>query len=133
MTPKPIDNTGLRNFGLIFAGLVAALFGLLIPWLAGHDWPYWPWYISGTVGLLALVVPPLLKPLYIVWMKFGEIMGWINTRILLGVLFFIVMLPIGVLMKIFSKDPMRRKLEREAETYRIQRTAPERQHMEKPY
>ena len=123
----------LRSFGLIFAAMVAVLFGLLIPWLAGHPWPYWPWYIGGVVGTLGLVAPPLLYPLYRVWMAFGMVAGWINTRLILGLLFFVMLLPVGLLMKLIGRDPMRRGFDREATSYRIARTPAARDHMEKPY
>lgn len=123
----------LRSFGFIFAGLVALLFGLLLPWIFDRNWPGWPWYVGGVVGSLALVAPVILYPLYRVWMAFGLVMGWINTRLILGLLFFVVMLPIGLIMKVLAKDPMRRRIDPEATSYRIIRTAPERDHMEKPY
>lgn len=123
----------LRSFGFIFAGLVALLFGLLVPWIFDRNWPGWPWYVGGIVGGLALVAPVILYPLYRVWMAFGLVMGWINTRLILGLLFFVVLLPIGLIMKVLARDPMRRRIDPEATSYRIIRTAPERDHMEKPY
>ncbi len=134
MTAKnSIDKSTLRSFGLIFAGIVLVLFGLFLPWLLSRDWPLWPWYVSGVVLLPALLAPALLRPLYIVWMKFGDVMGWINTRLILGILFYGIMLPIGLIMKLFGKNPLHLKADPEADSYRIKRSRPDRQHMEKPY
>lgn len=133
MRNHKVSVTELRSFGLIFSGIVAVLFGIVLPLIFGRGWPYWPWYVAGTVGGLALVAPPLLYPFYKLWMAFGAVMGWINTRLILGLLFFVVMLPIGLLMKLVAKDPMRRRLERDASTYRTNRTPAQREQMEKPY
>jgi len=123
----------LRSFGFIFAGMAALLFGLILPWLVGRGWPGWPWYLGGVVGLLALALPVALYPLYRIWMAFGAVMGWINTRILLGLLFFVILLPIGLIMKLVARDPMRRRLDPDLASYRVVRSAPARDHMEKPY
>ncbi len=124
----------LRKFGLIFGGLVIGLFGLLIPLLAsGLFQKLWPWYLGGGVILLALVSPPMLKPLYLAWMKFGDVAGWVNTRIILFLLFFVVVFPVGLVMKIFGFDPLHRKAEPDAESYRVVRSATDKSHMERPY
>lgn len=132
--PGPVTRRDLRNFGLIFGALVIALFGLLIPAIAGtllQKW--WPWHLGGAVILLALVWPPLLKPLYHAWMKFGEVAGWINTRIILFILFYLVVFPVGLVMKLFGADPLHRKAEASAQSYRVEREASDKSHMEKPY
>ena len=78
-SPGPVSKQELRKFGMIFGSLVIALFGLLIPVLVGSLLQkLWPWYLGGVVILLALLWPTLLKPLYHVWMKFGELAGWIS-------------------------------------------------------
>lgn len=124
----------LRNFGFIFGGLVIGLFGLLIPFLVGALFQKpWPWYLGGGVLVLALLWPPTLKPLYLAWMKFGDIAGWINTRIILFVLFYLLVMPFGLVMKIFGVDPMRRKLDPNAASYRVSSLDAAKNNMEKPY
>ena len=130
----PVTKQDLRKFGLLFGSLVIALFGLLIPALVGSLLQkLWPWYLGGSVILLALVWPPILKPLYHAWMKFGEVAGWINTRIILLILFYVVVFPVGLVMKLFGADPLHRKAEPEAQSYRVLREAVDKKHMEKPY
>jgi hypothetical protein len=124
----------LRTFGLIFAALVAGLFGLLIPLLSDSLWQTrWPWYIGMVVALLALVWPRGLGPLYRGWMQFGAVAGWVNTRIILLLLFYALVLPVGLVMKLLRHDPMRRKLDPSVDSYRIDSKAAAREHMEKPY
>lgn len=129
-----MDKKGLRNFGLIFGLILSVLFGLLFPWLFEYRHPYWPWYISIPVWALAIVVPGALQPFYVVWMKLGAVLGWINTRIILGIVFFLVVFPVSLLMRLFGNDPMRRRLDKNTETYRIKREAvPDKKHVERPF
>lgn len=99
----------LRKFGITTGIIVALLFGLLLPWLFSFHFPLWPWYLAGGLIGLGLVFPISLGPVYRIWMKFGHVLGWINTRIILGILFYIVVLPMGLLMRLFGNDPMDRK------------------------
>ncbi len=59
---------------------------------------------------LALVAPSLLGPVHRVWMRFAHALGWFNTRVLLGVIYFVVMTPIGLVMRILGRDPLDRRL-----------------------
>lgn len=130
-TPAP-DRKALRSFGLTTAAIVAVLFGLLLPWLLSHHWPRWPWIVAGVLAGLGVVMPAALGPVYRVWMKFGHIMGAINTRLILGLLFYVVFTPIGLVMRLFRWDPMRRRAQ-EGDSYRVASHARSPQHMERPF
>ena len=130
---EKLDKKGLRKFGLVTGAIVLALFWLLLPWIFDHKLPYWPWYIAGPLWVLAIVFPSALNPVYHVWMRFGLVVGWINTRIILGVLFYSVFTPVSLLLKIMGKDPMRRKKEPTSDSYRVATNIQPREHMEKPY
>jgi len=123
----------LRQFGLITGAIFVALFGFLLPWIFDHGRPMWPWILAGVLWAMALIYPFSLKPVYKFWMTLGGILGFINTRIILGVLFFAVFLPFGIVMRVFGKDPMSRKLDTEAETYRVVSERRDPSHLEKPY
>lgn len=129
----PPDRRQLRNFGLTTGVIVVLLFGLLLPWLLSHAWPLWPWILAGVLGGLGLIAPMLLAPVYTVWMKFGHVMGAINTRIILGLFFYLVMAPIGLAMRLFRWDPMRRRAAASATSHRVPSHAKTKQHMEKPF
>ena len=122
----------LRKFGLLSATIVAVLFGLLIPWLTDSGIVLWPWYFAGGLTVWGLIWPKGLIFVYRPWLKFGYVAGWINTRIILFVLFYLVFFPVGLLMKIVANDPMRRKKEHTT-TYRVISSVKKRHHMEKPY
>lgn len=128
-----LDRKGLRNFGLLTGIIIAVLFGLLLPLLRGHGLLLVPWILGGVLGFLALITPNALAPVYRVWMRIGLILGWINSRIILGIIFFLIVTPMGFLMRLFSRDPMTREFELQLETYRVPSQIRKRESMEKPY
>ncbi|MGB0721994.1 MAG: SxtJ family membrane protein [Gammaproteobacteria bacterium] len=124
----------LREFGLILAGGLVLFFGLLIPWIWGFaHWPRWPFIAAAVFTVLALAAPVVLKPLYKFWMALGAVLGFINTRIILGIAFFLVFLPVGLILKILGKDPMARRLESATQSYRVESRKAPREHLEKPF
>jgi hypothetical protein len=129
---KP-DAADLRKFGLVTGTILALLFGVLLPWLFGFALPTWPWVIAGLLVSLALIYPLALGPVYLTWMRIGLVLGWINTRIILGLVFYLIFMPVGFFLKLLGKDPMRRQLQAEQTSYRITSQAQPKDHMEKPF
>lgn len=78
-------------------------------------------YVSGGFLVLALVVPITLKPVYIAWMSFAIVMGFIMTRVILSILYGVVFTPAGLVVRLLRKDPLNEKIEPEATTYWIPR------------
>ena len=66
-------------------------------------------------------------------MRFGHALGWLNTRIILGLMFYTVFLVVAVIMKLLGKDPLSRKLDETLNSYRVPSEVRERNHMEKPF
>ena len=130
---QTLDARGYRKFGLTTGAIIIVLFGLLIPWLFNLNFVKWPWILGGVLMLWGLLVPTTLKPVYVGWMKFGNIMNWINTRIILGILFYGMFLPIGVVMRLFGKDPMQRKLDSQLSSYRVTSENDDKSNVERPY
>jgi Saxitoxin biosynthesis operon protein SxtJ len=108
----------LRHFGLMVGGIFAAI-GVWPALWSGR--PLRPWALVLAVALMvpAIMMPRLLRQAYRGWMAVGELLGWINTRILLGLLFFAVVTPMGIVMRWLGRDPMQRAFDPRAETYRI--------------
>jgi hypothetical protein len=123
----------LRQFGPLTGAIVAVLFGLLLPWLFDRGLPWWPWVIAAPLVLLALVAPRGLAPVYRGWMAFGAVLGWINTRLILGLVFYLLLLPIGLVMRLLGHDPLRRRREDRVTTYRVPSAAPPPSHFERPF
>jgi len=128
-----IDLKGLRQFGLMFAGIVSVLFGLLLPFLFGYNWPVWPWILAGIFVLFALVFPRGLGPVYQVWMRFGVIMNIIMSRLILGTVFLLTVVPAGLIFRLRGKDILDLKLNKSATSYRHNAEPEHRNDLNKPY
>ena len=85
------------------------LIGWLLPLIGGHSFRTWTLFISIPSVILAIAKPSLLLYPYKAWMKLGHILGWLNSRIILGLVFLIVLQPIALIMKIFGHDPLKTK------------------------
>jgi len=128
-----ISKNQLRQFGVVFAIGIIIIFGLALPLMAHKQVPAWVPIATIPVAFLALVLPIVLKPFYIIWMKIGAVLGWINTRIILGFIYFTVFMPVGLLMSLLGKDPMNRRFKKEMTSYRIISDSTPAKNMERPY
>ena len=132
----------LRSFGLLFGVFFILVLGIVIPMLRQEFsalfsslslWPRWPWAVGGIVMAWAVIHPASLHLLQRPWMVFADVAGWINTRIIMFLLFYFLILPIGFIMRLFGYDPMQRKIDKQLESYRNVRKAQDRDHMRHPY
>jgi uncharacterized membrane protein len=123
----------LRKFGLLTGGLIAGLFGLAFPFLFSRHYPVWPWVIGGALLAWALVLPASLASVYKYWMRFAHILGWVNTRIILGIIFFLLITPFGFVMRLFTRDPMARKFDAKATSYRVPSVTARRETIRRPF
>ena len=130
---RKLDDKGLREFGLLIGGLIAVLFGLLIPGLRHHSIPWWPWIVGGVMGGLGLAAPRTLNPVYHAWMRFGLILNAIETPIVLGIVFYLIVLPMGMIKRLWGEDSMQRKLQGDRETYRVPSKVRTKVSMERPF
>jgi len=134
MNTPILDNKGLRKFGLTTGAIIVVLFALFFPWVFDMaTMPMWPWILASLLWLPALLMPSILRPVYTTWMKIGHAIGWVNTRIILGVLFYVMVLPMGLIMRLFGKDPMARKHDKTASSYRVQSVSEPKDRLEKPF
>lgn len=129
-----LDAKGLREFGLTTGAIVAGLFGLVLPLLFRH-WPppTWPWIVGTVLIVWALVAPKTLNFVYKNWMRFGLIMGAINSKIILGAVFYVMMAPMGLIKRLFGSDPMQRQFDPNLSTYRVASKQRPRESMERPF
>jgi len=110
----------LREFGLLIGFGFPLLIGWLIPALSSHGLRVWTLWVGFLGILIGLTDPRLLYYPYKFWMKLGLILGWVNSRIILGLVYMIVLLPIAFVMRIIRYDPLRTKRQEE-KTYREER------------
>jgi hypothetical protein len=118
----------LRSFGLIVGGV----FSVLGVWPAlAHGLPIraWALVIGGLLIVPALIYPAVLKGPYRAWMAAGRLLGWINSRIILSIFFYVILTPIGVFLRLLGKDPMRRRYDPTAGSYRQARQPRPASHM----
>ncbi len=127
-----LDACGLRNFGLTTGGIFIVLFALLFPWLFDATMPLWPWVLGGVLGLWAGVHPSSLRPVYRGWMKFGLLLSKITTPLILGLLFYVFVTPMGLALRLF-RDPMRRSIDPAQSTYRVHPDPDQPHSMENPF
>lgn len=99
----------LRDFGLLVGLGIPVFFGYLLPIIFGHEIRNWTIFVGLPILILGIISPKRLKYPYELWMKLGIILGWINSRIILGLIFFMVLLPISLLMRILRYDPLKLK------------------------
>lgn len=106
-----------RNFGLVM-GAAFAVLGLIRWGLHGFEGFPWIFFSIGAVfAVLGLVAPPVLKPVFVAWMKLATVLNWIMTRVFLGVAFFLLITPVRLIIKVFAEDPLKRAWRPEAESY----------------
>ncbi len=129
-----LNKQGLRRFGLVMALFIAMVFGLVLPWLSGKSMPVIPWIVSTCFVVWSLVWPMGLKLVYKPWMKVGHYLGLVNTKIILGLIFYFVFSPVALFFKLSGKDPMERRWKggAEASYWKPSKKQP-REHMEKIY
>ena len=114
------DRAQLRNFGLIVGGIFGAI-GLWPAIVRGGNARLWVVGLAVALILPALVAPRALAPAHRAWMALGHALGWINTRVVLGLIFFGLITPMGLVLRLARRDPMQRTFDPDATTYRVPR------------
>ena len=104
---KNISKKLLREFGFLIGFGFPFLIGWIIPILGGHSFRTWTLWISVPSTVLAILKPKLLFYPYKAWMQLGHILGWINSRIILGSVFIFILQPIALIMRFSGHDPLR--------------------------
>ena len=105
-TSTEVPRRAITSFALIVSGALLAI-AAYQRWRGAEPWVVLTLVsIAAVLSLLSAIAPSLLRPVYRGWMRFGEVLGWINTRIILTLVFFLVVTPIGLLMRLFGRSPM---------------------------
>ena len=111
-----------RNFGIVF--FIVFLAVSLWPLTYGEPIRIWSAIISLVFLILGLMNSKLLTPLNKLWFKFGMILGVIVAPIIMAAVFFLVVTPIGIFMRLMGKDLLRKRYDKKKETYWIKRDKP---------
>ena len=124
----------LRQFGFMMGGFLIGLFGLFFPWILEKAFPFWPWYWGTGFIAFAIAWPQALELVFVYWMKFSHVLGYVNSRLLLGIFYYVVLFPIGLFRQLVASDPLARHFDNKTTTYRIKRSYDKNQtNMERPF
>jgi len=121
---KDPSKNDLRWFGVIVA-LVFAVLGVVARFVWGTPTAANVlWIIGGAVFVIYYAIPPIRRLMFIGWMYLVFPIGWVVGHVLLGITYYLVLTPIGILRRTLAGDPMERKFDREGSTYWIERPPP---------
>lgn len=107
MKKKYIKIGSNKNFGIVFF-FVFLIIGLW-PILKGNDIRYWSIFISIVLLILGLLNSRFLSPLNKIWFKFGIFLGSVISPIIMGIIFFVIVTPTGLIMRLLKKDLLKKK------------------------
>ncbi|MCV2423113.1 SxtJ family membrane protein [Paucibacter sp. DJ2R-2] len=111
-----------RAFGLVMAAVFLIIASA--PLWFGGAWRIWALFVVAILVGAAAVAPSLLAPLNRLWSAFGEVLRKLTTPLILAFIFFVVLTPIGLLMRLLGKDLLRLRFDRAAPSYWLSRTPP---------
>ena len=109
MKESSISQRQLRQFGFLIGIGFPVIIGWIVPAISGHLFRFWSLWIGVPLFILGILRPRLLFYPYQAWMKIGLALGWINSDIVLGLVFLLVLQPISLIMKLFGYDPLKKK------------------------
>ena len=104
----PAPRLSNRNFGLMFATVFTIVFG--VAWFLFQTWLSWALIVAGSFLVAALVCPVMLLPLNRLWGCVARGIGVFNNHLLLGLFYFLILAPLGIVMRLAGRDPLHQKL-----------------------
>ena len=104
---KDIPKNKLQRFGFLIGFGFPIFIGWILPAIGGHIFRNWTLWIGVPSLLIGIIKPNWLKYPYIGWMKLGNILGFFNSKLILGLVFILVLIPISLIMKSFKYDPLK--------------------------
>ena len=127
------ENKQLRSFGLIVGGI----FGIIGIWpliFRGEVPRFWAIGTAACLMLSGLVLPRCLSPIYRIWMALGQILGKINTRVILSLIFYGLFTPAAIFRRlVFSRDPLHCRFDPEKKSYRVLRKRRAKDHLARQF
>ena len=116
----PDDRSDLRQYGLGLALLVVLVFWAVLPWLGDRPRPGWPLAVAGVLAALALAWPRAVYPVYRALLPVARVLGTVNTWLLLGAVFFGILLPVGWVLRRAGRLQYQVGFDPGAASYRIE-------------
>ncbi len=116
---KNISTTKLREFGLTLSLFFPLIIGFLIPYFYRHNFREWTLWVSLFFLIFSFCKPNFLYFPYQAWIKLGNILGYVNSKIIFGFIFYFVVTPLGMVMKFFNYDPLKIKSTKKNDSYKV--------------
>ncbi len=116
---KRPSTRGLRLFGFMLGATLAAVFGGLLPWMKHQPFPLWPYGAAGVLWILAIVAPRGLAIIHLALTKVGVIVSKLLSYAALTLIFYVIITPFGLLMRMFGWDPLALQRDPKAASYRV--------------
>ncbi len=119
---QEVKHSSNRTFGIVFA--VFFLLVALFPLLKDGQPRIWSMVVAGLFLAMAFAAPRYLAPLNRLWARFGDLLHRVANPIILGLIFFVVVMPVALIMRVIGKDPLDRRANPSANTYWVKRRVP---------
>jgi hypothetical protein len=134
-TASVINKKELRTFGISIGIILITIFNGILPWVTSKPFPTLPLIMGILLIILSIIFPNQISIFYRMWIKIGTILGWINTRILLYLIYFLIFTPFGLTFRLLGKDKMQKNKFRQLSvtTYRIESEEKDPKEMGVPY
>lgn len=117
MEKLDLGRQNLRKFGLTM-GIVLCLIAVFV--LLSRKHSVYPFILLSAFFFLSVFInPDILRPIYIFWMRLAFILGWFNARLILIVIFYLIFAPIGLIIRLFGRDLLERKIDKDKSSYWI--------------
>ena len=119
MTANSSQLPSNRSFGTLFVVIfaLASAFG----WWHGSSWHFWTAGVSAALLVITAFLPGILAPFNRMWMKLAEVLHKVVSPVVLGAMFFAVITPVGIFMRLIGRDALKRKFDPSLESYWIVR------------
>ena len=118
----PIEQSSPKSFGVVFS--IVFLIVSLYPLINSEFLSIWALIVSVVFLLLAFIAPNTLSLPNKLWFKFGMLLGSIIAPIVMALVFFVIVLPTGLIMRLLDKDLLKQKIDKNAKSYWIERNEP---------
>tara|TARA_B100001142_G_C14256439_1_gene625304 strand:- start:695 stop:1087 length:393 start_codon:yes stop_codon:yes gene_type:complete len=129
----PENRKQLRNFGFLFAGMLALVFGFVLPYFFEYSRPDWPLIVATVLIFCSLTFPRGLIIIKKPWMRLAKVLGKVNSFIILGLIFYAMITPYAFVLKMLRKKPIKSRVFRQTESYWIKSQVRDKSQMETPY
>jgi flagellar biosynthesis protein FlhB len=117
---QPVNRSSNRQFGLVMAGFFAIL-AAIAAWRGSGSWIVLWLVIAAAFAASALTMPSILAPLNRLWFRFGLLLHKVMTPLIMALMFFVVITPIALVMRLFGKRPIPLRFDKAADSYWIAR------------